>query len=238
MADRNDMEQKLLDMYKEIHLGDCDECATCNDKNKNLSKPVGCWLIGKKFKKQQKRILFVGKNARGFHDNDNKGEGKYLDVFDCARSLWSESWAYWSYTAEIVRNYFHEDSPEYISFTNLIKCNNSDGRDTTSDSMKEQCIKKKKVLKKEILIIEPTHIIFYTAKDYDKYFFPHVFDEFTPINKTTNKTTKLIGEKNMPWLEATAKIDKYDFHVLRVGHPERKKKEDFVNAILDWLNKQ
>ena len=41
----------------------------------------------------------------------------------------------------------------------------------------------------------------------------------------------------MPWLEANASINQRDLKVLRIGHPERKKKEAFVNCVVDWVNK-
>ena len=37
----------------------------------------------------------------------------------------------------------------------------------------------------------------------------------------------------MPWLEAASEDD--DIRILRVGHPERKKKVDFTNKISAWI---
>jgi len=63
--------------------------------------------------------MFVGKNARGYSDGPT-GE----KVFDDSRELWNEKkWAYWDYTRAIVKKVFCVDSPEYIAFTNMIKCN-------------------------------------------------------------------------------------------------------------------
>ena len=42
-----------------------------------------------------------------------------------------------------------------------------------------------------------------------------------------------IGKRNMPWLEAASEVD--DIRILRVGHPERKKKVDFTNKISAWI---
>lgn len=227
MSAHNIIEQNLLDLYYRLDLGNSIECSKCRELNASLSNPVGCWLVGNKFHQQQKKILFVGKNARGYDDKPTGDK-----VFDDGRMHWNKSWAYWSYTAEVVIKLFGEDSPEYIAFTNIIKCNKSHDIDTTSDSMKEYCILKMRTLYHEISIIKPTHIIFYTGRYYDE-FIPKVFDEYTIIHDSI----KPVGKKNMPWCEATARIDKSQYHVLRIGHPERKDKDDYVNAICEWVKR-
>lgn len=227
MATHNNVEKKLLDMYNKKSIGDNPTCLQCKKENKELSNPVACWLIGDKFQNLDKRILFVGKNARG-----NCNEPTKRDVFDVGRNLWNNGWAYWTYTAEIVTNIFGDNSPEYIAFTNMVKCNNSPDKDTTTNSMKEFCIEKMKVLRNEIMIIKPTHIIFYTGRDYD-YYMEKVFDDFI----IRNDITKKIGKRNVPWREADAKIDDMMINVLRVCHPERKKKVDYIYAVSDWIRK-
>lgn len=92
------------------------------------------------------------------------------------------------------------------------------------------CIVELKLLRKEIEVIKPTHIIFYTSKDYDTYF-RNIFDEFTILTDTK----KNVGKKTMPWLEADAKVNRNVIKILRTGHPERKKKQDFVNSIVQWI---
>ena len=232
MPTHNNLEQSILDMYTDIHLGSCYECSICNEKNEKLSKPVSCWFVGDRFHLQTKRILFIGKNARGFQEY--KDENKFIEAFDDGRKLWRnrKNWAYWSYTAEITSRIFGDDSPEYISFTNFVKCNNSDGNDTTSKNMKENCIIKKKVLANEITVIKPTHVIFYTHTDYDNYM-PKVFDAF---RKEVDEKKK-IGKRNMPWLEAEAELDDLKINVLRIGHPQCKKKVDFINSVCDWISR-
>ena len=39
----------------------------------------------------------------------------------------------------------------------------------------------------------------------------------------------------MPWREAEVKIGDTRLNVLRVGHPERMKKVDYVDAVSDWI---
>lgn len=225
----NEVEKRILELYKKIELGNSEICRNCR-LNCDLSLPVGCWCVGNHFFEHEKRVLFVGKNARG---NPGKVCGTFRNSYEVTRDyLWERSWPYWSYTGAITEALFGEDSPEHIAFTNIVKCNDSPDVDTTSDFVKEHCIKQLKVLRYEIEIIKPTHIIFYTSWDYDNYI-GDVFDEFA----IKSNTQKKVGRKNMPWLEANASINQRDLKVLRIGHPERKKKEDFVNCVVDWVNK-
>lgn len=225
----NETENKLLEMYYNIHLGDCDICKLCHQEE-NLSMPVSSWFVGKDFFQSPKRILFVGKNARGYQDEKCD---VFQNVFRDGRDLWQtkKSWPYWGYTSEITKKIFGDDSPEHIAFTNIVKCNGSHDRDTTSDAVKKRCIMELRVLSNEIMVIRPTHVIFYTAWGYDTYI-PKVFDSFE-VRVDTKKT---VGAKTMPWLEADAEINDTKVCVLRIGHPERKEKENFVNLICEWIN--
>lgn len=223
----NNAEKRLLELYEKMELGKSKICRDCRLEC-DMSMPIGCWFVGNHFYDNEKRILFVGKNARG---NPGNVHGAFMNQFEYVRDLlWKKSWPYWSYTYAISETIYGTNTPEYIAFTNLVKCNNSPNIDKTPDNVKDYCIKQLGVLRKEIEIILPTHIIFYTSWDYDKYIH-EIFEQFD-INYNTKK---LIGNKNMPWMEATAMLDKNEMKVLRVGHLERKKKEDFVNSIVDWI---
>ena len=223
----NDKEKEILDLYKQIELGKSDICLECRTVC-DLSMPIGCWCVGNHFYDGEKRLLFVGKNARG---NPGDEFGSYRNTFEITRDvLWKKSWAYWSYTRAITEALFSDDSPEYIAFTNIVKCNDSPYVDTTSDIVKNNCILQLKVLRKEIEIIKPTNIVFYTSSDYDLHI-KEVFDEFEILCDSS----KFIGKKSMPWLEANAKIDHRRISVLRIGHPGRKKKDEFVKNVVDWV---
>lgn len=224
----NEIEKNLLNKYLEMDLGSCDICMNCRNTNKNLSLPVCCWFVGTNFEQQKKRILFVGKNARGYN------ELKSLEmVFNDGRKLWEKNWAYWSYTREIVKEIYGNESAENIAFTNIIKCNQSDDKDTTSDSTMDFCIKKKAVILEEIKIIKPTHIVFYTNTKYDNYIKNNIFENFNII--LDNK--KVCGTKQIHWLEAYGSIGEEKYSILRTDHPERKKKKDFIANIIEWINK-
>ena len=44
----------------------------------------------------------------------------------------------------------------------------------------------------------------------------------------------------MPWWhrEFYTENNKLELEFLRIGHPERKKKVDFVNKVVDWINRK
>ena len=220
-------EKRLAEEYHQMKLGTCKICEGCH-KKQSLSIPIGCWCIGCDFNKTSKRILFVGKNAR---NNPGTIESGFRNPFQYTReSLWNKSWPYWSYTRAITLRIFSDDSIEHIAFTNIVKCNNSGGKDTTSDFVKSNCILNLKVLQQELKVIHPTHVIFYTSWYYDDYI-PNVFDRYN-IHYNGFKD---IGKRKMPWQEAISTLGNQTFHVLRVGHPQCKKKSDFVYEISKWI---
>lgn len=225
----NEAEENLIKQYKSMQLGNCETCKDCHKNIENLSKPISAWCIGKYFYDNPQRILFVGKNAR---NNPGTNESAFCNAFQEARKLWNTSWSYWSYTRDITRTIFGDNCIEHIAFTNIVKCNDSPTKDTTSSLVKTNCILNLRVLRNELEIIRPTHIIFYTAKNYDDYI-ASVFDDYKPLDSYDNY--KLIGRRKMPWQRASAVLGNQSFHVLRVGHPQFKKKDSFVSEISDWI---
>ncbi|MCR4650687.1 MAG: hypothetical protein K5662_02920 [Lachnospiraceae bacterium] len=129
-------------------MADNDICIECREKNKGLCRPVSAWFVGKCFHTQSKRILFVGKNARGFQEEVKEG---YNEAYECSRDkLFNKGWAYWNYTKDIIAKIYPDDCLERTAITNIVKCNNSNSNDTTSDSMKAFCITQLGMIKKEI----------------------------------------------------------------------------------------
>ncbi len=239
----NKKEDELLSIYNNMKLGNCAICQECRNSvpvPEELSIPVSAWCIGNAFYEQEKRILFVGKTARG---NPSKICGTIGDTFaDTREFLWWETYdkdgkpaampsAYWGYTAEITKRLYGIDSPEFISFTNIVKCNDSPDIDIANSVMKENCVRKLRVLTREIEYINPTHIIFYTGRYYDGYI-KDVFDCYQVLD---DKGDIQIGKRKMPWQEACGIINNKKYHVLRIGHPERKKKEEFVSGVVEWV---
>lgn len=162
------LEEKILSCYNEIDLGTCEVCTRCHSDNPTLySKAVGMWFVGKFFEGQKNRVLFIGKNARGMpatEYKENQNNNGFLAEFRYSReNLIDKSWPYWSYTKEISKRLFGDMVMEAVAFTNMVKCNGSDTIDTTTESMKGYCIGDLAVVRREIEIIKPTHIVLYTG---------------------------------------------------------------------------
>lgn len=227
MISNNVMEENLFKMYEDIHLGSSTVCMECHEKTTSLSSPISFWFVGSNYGHETGRVLFVGKNARG---EPGEKRNNYYDSRNVAKELWDKSWPYWSYIRNITEEIYGENGADNIAYTNIIKCNNSGTIDNTSELIKDNCIRKMQVLKKEIELLKPRKIIFLTSWNYDNYI-KSIFNDIVDIESKKVQ----IGANKMPWWEFSGYIDNDNIQVLRVGHPERKKKTDYVNAIVKWI---
>lgn len=227
MISNNVVEENLFKMYDDIHLGSSSICKECHEKTENLSLPISFWFVGKNYENETGRVLFIGKNARG---NPGEKQGNYYNSTMEARKYWNYSWPYWSYIRNITEELYGEKGADYIAYTNIIKCNNSGTIDNTSDLVKDNCVRKMQVIKKEIELLKPKKIVFLTSWYYDDY----IKSIFSNIVDVESKKIQ-IGANKMPWWEFSGHINNDNIKVIRVGHPERKKKVDYVNAIVKWI---
>ena len=221
-------EEEILKMYDEIKIAKNDICADCKVIVNDLCSPVTIWQVGNFFNADKYKILFVGKNARG-------SLGDFCDCTKKADELIENPWAYWSYTKAIFNKIYPNSKVnawERIAFTNIVKCNNSTSVDTTKKEIKKNCILKLQVLKREISILKPNYMVFYTGKDYDKY-----IQEIFNIKFDTSKR-KQIGARQILWNEFSISENDHVTKCLRTAHPERKKKDDFVNSIVEWIKNE
>lgn len=225
----NATEKKLMEMYDSIKLGDNLICKECKASVPELSMPVSAWCVGNHFYEHEKRVLFVGKTARS--DPGNVYVSYRTAFHDTRELLWKMSWAYWNYTGGITEALYGEDSPEYIAFTNMVKCNDSPDIDTTSELVKRNCVCRLKVLSHEIDVIKPTHIVFYTNRDYDNVL-PEAFDDFRVLKDDNVR----VGQRSMPWMEASGSIGESGYQILRIGHPQYKKRDEFIRLVCNWVN--
>lgn len=232
---------KIFDLYGKLELGKNSICKKCVSINgSSFSKPISIWKVGKNFPEDEYKILFVGKVARG-NTTKNIIDGLFIDSTKLGDQLLTTcKWPYWSYTRKIIENLYGtiETGKENVAFSNLIKCNSSMTTDKSENLIKKYCIDELKVIWREIEILRPKKIIFYTNWDYDNFiegFRPT--DNFEDIKNNKHKIK--IGAKNMPYWNRVF----YDnngavlLEFLRIGHPERKKKSEFVNKITNWIEK-
>lgn len=221
-------EQVIFDVYAKIELGNNAICECCQRAHPNLSRPVSIWQVGTKYENSKYKLLFVGKNARG---NPGRKKGAFLDSTICAEDLFChKGWAYWSYTKTICETLYNGDAWEQFAFTNMVKCNSSATLDTTTGLQKQNCIANLGAFRKELEILKPRNVIFYTGREYDAYL-NAVFDDVEIRSDMEQK----VGRKKMPWLEFNGRLGANEIRALRVGHPERMKKGEFTGRLCKWV---
>ncbi|OQB13419.1 MAG: hypothetical protein BWY15_01716 [Firmicutes bacterium ADurb.Bin193] len=221
-------ENEIFEIYKELNIGKSNECIECHKQVCNLSKPVSIWQVGDNYYDSKYKVLFVGKAARGSVGIECNN---FLDATEDAYSLYKDrsQWAYWSYTKAIVNELYglrENDGWEQISFTNMVKCNNSETVDTSTDTLKNNCLH---ILKAEIKKLAPKNIVFYTH-GYDN----QIKALFDNIRFSESKSVK-IGAKEINIWTFMGLIDGNEIRVIRPGHPERKKKLQFVKYVVDFI---
>lgn len=221
-------------------MGSNNLCRQCRSLSDIKTNALGPW-VACSAECTSKSILFVGKVARG----DELGE----EIAECLEDVTDfgtpfiakSSWAYWSYTRNIIENVFGDlDSGlNQVTFTNMIKCNNETLQDTTEGIIKDYCISKNRFIWKEIDLLKPKLAIFYTNYSYDNF-----IEEYRPQYSVSFKDNNSrayqvpIGKKSMPWWDRCFydEQQKEVFRLLRVGHPERKNKHDYVGKISNWIS--
>jgi hypothetical protein len=230
----------IFQMYSDIAIGKNEICADCIRKaiGAPLSKPISFWTVGNKFTDDPFKVLFVGKTARGNPGVDH-GKG-YLDARTVGTDLFfSSAWHYWSYTNEIVRRLYKSEAEGWqrIAFTNLVKCNNSSASDNTPPERMHNCLSRLGVFRREVEILKPKRIVFYTHWDYDEYIASFRYGE-TYSDVTARSATRPNGKRAIPWWHRQFYSEgRVVMEFLRTSHPERKSKEEYVSDIVGWISK-
>jgi hypothetical protein len=158
--------------------------------------------------------------------------------------LRNENWPYWSYTRGIAEKLYGTKAIDFIAFTNLIKCTNvgaDDGESTSTDkttySMSECCVLKLGVIWKEIELIKPRTVVFYTFGLFRKTLerVPVALDgsmkEITSQNHSVQCRNKQLG----CWERSCKTAWADSLRLLVVGHPERMARREFVDMLTNWI---
>ena len=234
------MKQSIIDKHLYDEIGRNEICLHCKDKNDMFTNPLTPYIISDKLSEEKDRVMFIGKVAIG--DSFGTLINEMLeDVTEFGEEfLETSSRAYYSYTKEIVEEYYggFDKAFKHITFSNMIKCNNETVNDTTPYDAKICCIDKNKFIWKEVDIIKPRRIIFYTHYYYDDF-----IEKFRPqnclfIKDITSKENRIeIGNKtSLYWhREFYDHSNNLICSYLRTSHPMMKNREDFVSSIIAWL---
>jgi len=235
------MKNKIFEMYdKEKYNENCRFCKKF-EKDK-LAGIISIFHVGSNFEKDKYRIVFVGKNTfYSKKDFEAEANGKHFaDVTQTGRdSIRGEGIksSYWSYIRAIIAKLYDkerfEDAIENISLTNIIKCNTTgedgDYRDKTPKEIIDSCLKSR-IFEKEIKILKPKHIVFFTGKYYDDY-----LNRINLGDKIRDKGDKTIDNGKIVLWERDFLFQKEKIKVLRISHPQGKHKEAFVDAVVSWI---
>lgn len=234
------MIDKVFEMYRDIKLGNNEICKKCKEFHESINcglyGPASLWNVGNKYETDQYKVMFVGKPARGLPGKET--DYGFLDCRECGLKLYNEKgWPYWNYTKEIAKRLYGsaEEGWNRIAFTNIIKCNNSYDVDTATYEMKKYCIDELGVIWKEIAVLKPKNVIFYTHWYYDNFIDRFMLgDHYKDITDRHHWIPN--GSKKMSWWHREFYNEgQLVMRMLRTAHPERQKKEEFVNRIVDWV---
>ncbi|MDE3021009.1 MAG: hypothetical protein KGI54_04045 [Pseudomonadota bacterium] len=214
--------------------------ATCEKCDAKLKHPLLPWLIGPKFSSTTEKVLFVGKPHRGT-PVEVPPSSNIIDPVNVVSEYWRQPWPYWRYTREIAEVLYGDSAKDSIAMTNLIKCTNvEDGEPSTDETtpvMAESCILKLGVFWKEVELIKPKTLVFYTYS-----LFPEMLEEVpvafegTVQEITSRDNWVMCRNKKLGWWDRICKTAWTDnLRLLVAGHPERMGKPEYVKLISDWV---
>jgi hypothetical protein len=238
---------KIMHMYQTLDLGNNQVCQECRKQNQEVgfSPPVSIWHIGDKYHDDRHRVLFVGKNARGTLDAKSP-LSEVIDARGYALEQFNNGPAIFRYVQAICARLAQGDSEglRTIAFTNLIKCNNamghegrnSDGstKDCTTEMMKTNCLTRLQVFWKEVEILKPRHIVIFSHDQYDDYLDSAPAFELQ-LQAHGRAHRRKNGAKKILWWERLGILKARPVCILRTSHPERQKKESFVDKVAGWI---
>jgi len=203
-------------------------------------EPLLPWVVGHKYFTENGGIFIGGKPHRGRPQGAKIRESGVIDGRDRGKQLFLRgNWHYWSYTKAILEKLYGsaEDGWDHIAFSNVVKCTSTSGKDKTSGNCAIQCIKKNEVIVKELELLKPRKIIFYTWSMHRKLFeeIPFAIKGSVTEHSSIHHRRKC-GAKDLGWWDRTFTSTwgtKVDYLIL--GHPERMKKSEYVSLVSQWL---
>ena len=152
---------KLIDIYEnQLNIPKNEKCKSCDSEYKQPFLP---WQIGRNYFTEKGGVFVAGKPHR--NTPGTVRESGIIDGRKVGKKLFfKESWPYWNYTKEALNSIYgtSEESWEHITFSNIVKCSSTDAGDKTSRVCAKQCITENKVIFKEIELLRPRKIIFFT----------------------------------------------------------------------------
>ena len=132
----NTAEKRIVDSYN-VKSDKCKECKEfCNEYGLQLHGPLSFFNIGNEFEKDRYRVVFVGKTH--WYDGSQVGELEFLSSCkfrDCrddgTMMFLTRQSRFWAFIQDVTKQLYPEENEnrllDYISITNITKCNTSRG---------------------------------------------------------------------------------------------------------------
>jgi hypothetical protein len=249
-----EIEDHIFEKYRELRTTDV--CLECNSvKRVNDDHPVAFFVVGEDFPKQKYKIMFVGKTVQDGWENDPLDSlSGFIDPRKYAKEhLFLPFWKklpFWQCIKEVCRYLWKTTDEESIwrriAITNLVKCSTSEYRDTTPEILKINCIQNAKFFEYEVKMAQPTHIVFFTGRDYDWFLDKIDFgyekgDSEYGDNSNDEKSLKEWSGPMMLWQKTFLEKGNVKMRFLRTYHPgflEKKKdyvKKKFCQLVAEWI---
>ena len=228
--------EQCRELFAQLHLPQNEVCKQCEAK---IKAPLLPWHIGADYRDAETKLVVVGKPHRG-RPGEELPSGA-LDAREQATDLYyNSSWAYWSYTREIVEQ-VHGDAEtgwKRIALLNAVKCTSTNSTDRTSFQAAASCLNRLKVLAHELSILKPTTVVFYTWHFHRNLFEkPFLDEDYLGSDEVTSQKHRIpCKNKMIGWWHRT-------FHtswcsklpVLVASHPERKGKQEYISLLAKWI---
>ncbi len=224
--------------------------------NQKLLGPISFWHLGSKFyEKNLPTIAFVGKTT-WMDSEDYSKLTKIGPIYDGSQDINYffgpniGRYRYWSAIKKICQEIYSKENGELsfldnVFITNLVKCNvyekGVDSRNITGYDHFSNCID---IFEKEIGIVKPSHIIFFTNTYYDDLIsrlsfgyrknedqYPWTSDKSRQITKRDLKTKDVCW-----WHRRFFESGKADLNFLRTRHPQGAPRE-LTEEIVKWIKK-
>ncbi|MBI4648328.1 MAG: hypothetical protein HY738_17520 [Bacteroidia bacterium] len=189
---------RIYSMYINEKFGYNEFCKECKKNIEFENGPVPLFHIGKNYKNNSKRIVFIGLVAYGWNDiitnqdktwseiflkNQKVIDKTQLDIENRIHELYFLDHGqvkYLSYIKAACTKIFGsvENGFDNIAITNFVHCNLGEVRDTLPQVVRDYCANYNKAgfIHKELKILDPTHIVVLTTDEKKYTQFANDFD--------------------------------------------------------------
>ncbi|MFO7653046.1 MAG: hypothetical protein R6X25_04410 [Candidatus Krumholzibacteriia bacterium] len=225
---------------KDLKVPHNDFCRhTCDARHK---VPILPWHIGSEYRKSDQRLVILREPHRS-DQRMRKLESGIKDPRELADRLFrTESKAIWSYLRAFLERVHGsaDEGWERIVLTSAVKCtnvgrNNPTARRTTQ-RMRESCIREVGMIRRELKRLRPTHLVAILDASYDDYLddLRWAGDQaWWNLMQPDNKAE--CGKSTVAWFERELIGRGGRVRFLRVGPPQGKPRDAYVELLARWL---